>query len=185
MFDFSFGELALVAVVALVVLGPERLPRVARTAGHLLGRARSYANQVKSDIDREMQLDELRKLQQEAQEAARSFESSVNEFGRTVETEAARLESEAAGFAGGQGISGEAEDPLATSLAEQARQKPVAGSAPQHRLDSPLAPAWQQTPAVRAGDDEAASALADSPLAGRWPTPQRPASPAAGTHSGS
>ncbi|MGL4232032.1 MAG: Sec-independent protein translocase protein TatB [Casimicrobium sp.] len=93
MFDFSFGELATIAVVALVVLGPEKLPKVARTAGHLLGRARAYANQVKSDIDREVQMDELRKLQQQAQEAARSFESSVNEVGRSVEGEAAKIES--------------------------------------------------------------------------------------------
>jgi sec-independent protein translocase protein TatB len=95
MFDFSFGELAVIAVVALVVLGPEKLPKVARTAGHLLGRARAYANQVKSDIDREVQMDELRKLQQQAQEAARSFESSVNEVGRSVEVEAAKIESSA------------------------------------------------------------------------------------------
>jgi sec-independent protein translocase protein TatB len=93
MFDFSFGELAIIAVVALVVLGPEKLPKVARTAGHLLGRARAYANQVKSDIDREVQMDELRKLQQQAQEAARSFESSVNETARSVEQEAAKIES--------------------------------------------------------------------------------------------
>ncbi len=95
MFDFSFGELATIAVVALVVLGPEKLPKVARTAGHLLGRARTYANQVKSDIDREVQMDELRKLQQQAQDAARSFESSVNEVGRSVEQEAAKIESSA------------------------------------------------------------------------------------------
>jgi sec-independent protein translocase protein TatB len=88
MFDFSFGELAIIGVVALVVLGPEKLPKVARTAGHLLGRARAYANQVKSDIDREVQMDELRKLQQEAQAAARSFETAVNDVGRSVESEA-------------------------------------------------------------------------------------------------
>ncbi len=92
MFDFSFGELGVIAVVALVVLGPEKLPRVARTAGHLLGRARAYANQVKSDIDREVQMDELRKLQQQAQDAARSFESSVNETARSVETEVSKAE---------------------------------------------------------------------------------------------
>jgi sec-independent protein translocase protein TatB len=88
MFDFSFGELAVIAVVALVVLGPEKLPKVARTAGHLLGRARAYANQVKSDIDRELQMDELRKLQQQAQEAARSFETAVSDVGKNVEQEA-------------------------------------------------------------------------------------------------
>jgi sec-independent protein translocase protein TatB len=92
MFDFSFGELAVIAVVALVVLGPERLPKVARTAGHLLGRARSYANQVKADIDREVQMDELRKLQQQAQEAARSFETAVSDVGKSVEKEASAAE---------------------------------------------------------------------------------------------
>ncbi|TAG74446.1 MAG: twin-arginine translocase subunit TatB [Burkholderiales bacterium] len=95
MFDFSFGELAIVAVVALVVLGPEKLPKVARTAGHLMGRARAYANQVKSDIDREVQMDELRKLQQQAQEAARSFETAVNDAGRAVESEASKIEQSA------------------------------------------------------------------------------------------
>lgn len=58
MFELSFGKMMIIAVVALIVLGPEKLPRVARTLGHLLGRARSYANQVKQDIDREMQMDE-------------------------------------------------------------------------------------------------------------------------------
>jgi len=92
MFELSFGKMMIIAVVALIVLGPEKLPRVARTLGHLLGRARSYANQVKQDIDREMQMDELRKLQQQAQDAARSFESAVNEAGRSVEAEAASVQ---------------------------------------------------------------------------------------------
>ena len=88
MFELSFGKMMIIAVVALIVLGPEKLPKVARTLGHLLGRARSYANQVKQDIDREMQMDELKKLQQAAQDAAKSFESTVNEAGRSVEQEA-------------------------------------------------------------------------------------------------
>jgi sec-independent protein translocase protein TatB len=88
MLELSFGKMMIIAVVALIVLGPEKLPKVARTLGHLLGRARSYANQVKQDIDREMQMDELRKLQEQAKEAARSFESAVNEAGRSVEAEA-------------------------------------------------------------------------------------------------
>lgn len=92
MFELSFGKMMIIAVVALIVLGPEKLPRVARTLGHLLGRARSYANQVKQDIDREMQMDELRKLQQQAQDAARSFETAVNDAGRSVEAEAARVQ---------------------------------------------------------------------------------------------
>ena len=59
MFDIAFSELLIIAVVALVVLGPERLPKVARTAGHLLGRLQRYVNDVKADINREMQLEEL------------------------------------------------------------------------------------------------------------------------------
>ena len=88
MFELSFGKMMIIAVVALIVLGPEKLPKVARTLGHLLGRARGYANQVKQDIDREMQMDELRKLQEQAKDAARSFESAVNDAGRSVEQEA-------------------------------------------------------------------------------------------------
>ena len=88
MFELSFGKMMIIAVVALIVLGPERLPKVARTLGHLLGRARGYANQVKQDIDREMQMDELRKLQEQAKDAARNFEAAVNDAGRSVEQEA-------------------------------------------------------------------------------------------------
>jgi sec-independent protein translocase protein TatB len=77
MFDIGFSELVVIAIVALVVIGPERLPKVARTAGHLLGRLQRYVNDVKSDINREMQLDELKKLQAEMQQSARSLESSV------------------------------------------------------------------------------------------------------------
>lgn len=63
MFDIGFSELLLIAVVALVVLGPERLPKVARTLGHLFGRAQRYVSDIKSDINRELALDELRKTQ--------------------------------------------------------------------------------------------------------------------------
>mgnify|MGYP000866629187 FL=1 len=77
MFDIGFSELMVIGVVALLVIGPEKLPKVARTLGHLLGRAQRYVNDVKSDINREMQLDELKKLQSEVTESARSLENSV------------------------------------------------------------------------------------------------------------
>ena len=77
MFDFSFGELAVIGTVALVVLGPERLPRVARTVGEWAGKAQRYVAQVKSDINREVELAELKKLQDEARDVARSIESTV------------------------------------------------------------------------------------------------------------
>ena len=77
MFDIGFSELMVIGVVALLVIGPEKLPKVARTLGHLLGRAQRYVNDVKSDINREIQLDELKKLQAEVTESARSLEDSV------------------------------------------------------------------------------------------------------------
>lgn len=78
MFDVGFSEMLVIGIVALVVIGPERLPKVARTIGHLMGRAQRYVNDVKRDIDREMQIEELRKLQEQMQETARSIETSVN-----------------------------------------------------------------------------------------------------------
>jgi sec-independent protein translocase protein TatB len=77
MFDIGFSEMVVIAVVALVVLGPERLPKVARAAGILLGRLQRYVNDVKSDINREMQLEELKKLQAQVEDSARSIERSV------------------------------------------------------------------------------------------------------------
>lgn len=77
MFDIGFSEMIMIAVVALVVIGPERLPRVARTAGHLLGRLQRYVNDVKADINREMQIEELKRLQAEIQESARRVESDL------------------------------------------------------------------------------------------------------------
>jgi sec-independent protein translocase protein TatB len=75
-FDISFTELMLIGVVALVVIGPERLPKLARTVGHLLGRAQRYVNDVKGDIQREVELEELRKMKEEMESAANSMQSS-------------------------------------------------------------------------------------------------------------
>ena len=77
MFDFGFSELIVIGVVLLIVVGPERLPKVARTAGHLLGRVQRYVSDVKSDIQREMQLEELKKLQEQVKHQAQELESSV------------------------------------------------------------------------------------------------------------
>lgn len=86
MFDIGFSELMVIAAVALIVIGPERLPRVARTAGILLGRLRRYAADVKADISREMQLDELRKMQQDVADRIASAESTVRQELHDVET---------------------------------------------------------------------------------------------------
>lgn len=77
MIDLGLSKLALIGVVALVVIGPEKLPKVARMAGSLLGRAQRYINDVKSEVSREMELDELRKMQEEVQEVAKDVENSI------------------------------------------------------------------------------------------------------------
>jgi sec-independent protein translocase protein TatB len=94
MFDIGFSEIVVVAVVALIVIGPERLPKTARTLGHLFGRLQRYVADVKADINREMQLDDLRKLQQQVQTAATEIESSVSNAARELETGARKVEAD-------------------------------------------------------------------------------------------
>ena len=81
MFDFSFSELVIIMVVALIVIGPERLPKVARTMGLLWGRAQRYVNGVRADIERDMQMEELKqlklKVEQEATAAAQTANQTV------------------------------------------------------------------------------------------------------------
>jgi sec-independent protein translocase protein TatB len=95
MFDIGFSELLIIAVVALLVIGPERLPKAARTLGHLFGRMQRYVNDVKADISREMELDELKKLQASMQDAARSLEESVSKKVRETETDIQKLSADA------------------------------------------------------------------------------------------
>ena len=87
MFDIGFSELMVIGVVALIVIGPERLPRVARTLGHLAGRLQRYVSDVKADINREIELDELRKMRDSMQQAASEFQSTVQSELSTTETE--------------------------------------------------------------------------------------------------
>ncbi len=86
MLDFSVSEIGLVGLVALVAIGPERLPKVARAAGVLFGRFRRYANSVKAEIEREIQQSELQGLQQRMNEAAREVQQQVTQTGAEVET---------------------------------------------------------------------------------------------------
>ena len=77
MFDVSFGELLVIAVVGLIVIGPEKLPKVARTLGLLAGRVQRYVSTLKGDIERELKIDELHKLQQEVRQGVSAFEVDV------------------------------------------------------------------------------------------------------------
>ena len=78
MIDLGISKLALIGAVALIVIGPEKLPRVARTVGMLLGKAQRYVNDVKSEVNRSMDLDELRKMKDTVQDAARDVEQSIH-----------------------------------------------------------------------------------------------------------
>jgi sec-independent protein translocase protein TatB len=87
MLDLGLTKMALIGVVALVVLGPERLPRVARTAGALFGRAQRYINDVKAEVTREIELDELRRMKTEFEAAASNVETAVHDNLRKHESE--------------------------------------------------------------------------------------------------
>lgn len=87
MLDLGLTKMALIGVVALVVLGPERLPRVARTAGALFGRAQRYINDVKAEVTREIELDALRQMKADFESAARNVESSIHDNLRKHESE--------------------------------------------------------------------------------------------------
>ena len=78
MFDIGFSELLVIGVVALIVIGPEKLPRVARTLGHLAGRMQRYVADVKADINREIEFEELRKMRDSVQQAATDIKSSFD-----------------------------------------------------------------------------------------------------------
>ena len=91
MFDFSISELVVIMVVALVVIGPERLPKVARTMGHLWGRAQRYVNGVKADIARDMAVEEFRQLRQQVQAEAGALEQSVKQAAQTADQQVQQI----------------------------------------------------------------------------------------------
>ena len=140
MFDIGFSELIVIALVALIVIGPERLPRVARTVGALLGRAQRYVNDVKADIQREVNMDELKDLKSTFEDAAKSVEQSVHETEKELH---------ATGESLNQSLSAAAES--APEPAAQASPAPSEAPAASPQLDLELdagkpAPTGQQQP---------------------------------------
>ncbi|MDP2804448.1 MAG: Sec-independent protein translocase protein TatB [Gallionellaceae bacterium] len=96
MFDIGFSEILVIAVVALVVIGPERLPSVARTLGHLWGRVQRYVNGVKADISRDMALEELRQVQQGVQEQVASTTEALNLVEQELDQHMQKIDEEVA-----------------------------------------------------------------------------------------
>ena len=77
MIDIGISKMALIGAVALIVIGPEKLPRVARTVGTLLGKAQRYVSDVKAEVNRSMDLDELKKMKETVEGAARDVNNSI------------------------------------------------------------------------------------------------------------
>jgi sec-independent protein translocase protein TatB len=91
MFGVDFSELMVILVVALIVIGPERLPKVARTLGHLWGRAQRYINGIKADIARDMAVEEFRLLQQKVQQEVMGAEQAVKQTAQSIEQQAQQI----------------------------------------------------------------------------------------------
>jgi len=148
-FDIGFSEIVLIAVVALIVIGPEKLPKTARTLGHLFGRLQRYVSDVKADINREMELDELRKLQTQVQSAAREVESSFDSATREMETGVRNVERQLSDEPDGAAVpaAGTASSlPELTTPPEAAAPPPAAAAA----APAPAAPSAPAEPARQA-----------------------------------
>jgi sec-independent protein translocase protein TatB len=166
MFDVSLTELMVIGVVALIVIGPERLPKVARTVGHLLGRAQRYVNDVKSDIQREIELDELRKFKTEMEDAAQGVQQSLNETGASLQEPVQQFRAEldeVAREASGKATPAVAQAPVTAQVADAA-QAPAAG-----------------VPAT--GSPAAGSPTADASAAGAPAEPARTIAPPSQNHN--
>ncbi len=112
MIDLGISKLALIGAVALIVIGPEKLPRVARTVGALLGKAQRYVSDVKAEVSRSMELEELKKMKESMESAARDVEGSVksttSDFEKSWSEATAELENNDYGSAAMQSIGGDA-----------------------------------------------------------------------------
>ncbi len=109
MFDIGFSEIMVIGVVALVVIGPEKLPKMARTMGHLTGRMQRYVNEVKADINREMEMADLKKFRDDIEAGASAFEGSIrSELAKTE----AELNATAQSMVDPHGIGMAGSDPL-------------------------------------------------------------------------
>jgi len=176
MFDIGFSEMIVIGVVALLVIGPEKLPRVARTIGALMGRAQRYVNDVKADINREIELDELKKLRTTVTEAAQSIESSVKETVSGFEAQAAELNSLASGTVPSPADATTATttpalSPEATAAADEAIRQALAAS----EMPVPEStPVYAPPPELPAGTAPAVTASAAAPVAMSAPTGPAP-----------
>jgi sec-independent protein translocase protein TatB len=157
MLDLGLTKMALIGVVALVVLGPERLPRVARTAGALFGRAQRYINDVKAEVTREIELDELRRMKTEFESAAQNVETTIHDNLRKHETEL--NDAWKAGTSVSPSVAGSGADESSSSASNSASTSPWNGfgtstprSAPKRknwRIKQAATPSWYKRATAR------------------------------------
>ncbi len=173
MLDLGFSEMMVIAVVALVVLGPERLPKVARTLGQWVGRMQRYVSDVKADINREMELEELRRFRQTVEEAATSVQSGLSGLQSSARSTSDELSSLVAGSGNPTAVDAagslpassawETPAPAVDSLAAQAGDFPPSGPVDgtdtvAGAMATPARPALYVAPASLARASEAESA---------------------------
>lgn len=161
MFDVSFSELMLIGVIALIVIGPERLPKVARTIGHLLGRAQRYVNDVKSDIQREMDLKEIGDIKGQMEEAARSVKESMADVQSTVSApmdEAKKALQDAQNLVGSSTADEPAAAPEAAPAVPKTEARPAEAAPPEAAPaePAPAAPEPAEQAPVAASNDKPA-----------------------------
>ena len=139
MIDFGFDKIALIGAVALIVIGPEKLPRVARTVGHLVGKAQRYVAEVKAEVNRSIELEELQKMKSQFETAARDVETSVRDEVNQASDALSQSWNEAAGSLGsGLANAGAADEGKAWTPAPPAYQHPRKN----WRLKRGAVPAW-------------------------------------------
>ncbi len=166
MFDVGLSEMLVIAIVALVVIGPEKLPRVARTVGAMLGRLQRYVNDVKADINREMELEDLKKFKTQFEDAAGSVEAGIRE-------EMQRAESTMNSIGGSIGDPLQASAPATGESTAQVSAAPAAAPAAEGgaAVDASGVPTGAPVPAPAEPSQAAVPAHAEA---------ARPAAPAAG-----
>lgn len=150
MFDIGFSELLVIAVVALVVLGPERLPKAARFAGLWVRRARNQWDSVKQELERELQAEEIKRHMQDVRQSMHDTESQLRASGEAVRREAAQAQQQG------------------DALAQEVRA-PAPAQMPPHLAEDPAMPAAAQDgdsiPPTSDATDAPANPMADAPAA--------------------
>ncbi len=159
MIDFGFDKIALIGAVALIVIGPEKLPRVARTVGHMMGKAQRYVADVKAEVNRSIELEELKKMKTQFEDAARNVEQSVQGEVQQASSEMNQAWGELSSSSGSEGDGSGEVYHAGTTLSEP----PLPYKAPKKnwRLKRSAVPQWyKQRHGVRARAQSGAARVA-------------------------